>query len=794
MTADPLASSSGDTAAQPPTPTRTPTSPVFPSNVFETPKQNVGRLDESSGWTPRFAEEYSVFNATPGNLRGSRTPLPDFGPPTPYSNSTTQKRALSTEGLGLGVAVHVSESSSDPNLSLPPAEPSKVLRSSPVPRQGQTSGSSGAASENPESVEQAAKKARRGTIITESPGQAVTPPPTARKGGRKLAPKPDAAAMQNDQDYGRQAHFMASAQQQGMGSFVTTQDDMFGYPLQASAGPAPFPTQRSFWDADPGLAGMEIDFGGGANGAGVFQPPTPQQVPGPVDWTRTNHLLPDQDGTTGHSDVSAGANQTSLGSEPPVSMLVTSSADPSMFAASYPTPIDDPFGISDAGGAVNPGLLFSRPQSANMDAPFNQPIQVPNPNPAMVRGGQTDGAGPSVSKKAERGELRRSASARESTPRKTDHRALASSPTKESGRPGLSRSSSESRGKKTLGRPALPPLAPRPRSQLVSDAGIKATKPAVSQPQRPSGRSSPSKGAHHRPNHHGLPGLSPIRETPGPEMRTQAKFTIDANGRARVETTVIVVEQPSPSVAKRHSSYSATSRQQWDSSDDGDSSSTDDEPIIIPSRNTSFALPDPRKPTTIHPFHNAQRRSVDERSSTSYTSSHGPSQEAGDSDGETVVHELTPTRRASGDALSELQKLREMRQRQSNARPKRFGPGHYAAHPSTSPTTTSESSLRTPTTGARTRGIRCVCNRTGASRSELMIQCGSCEMYVHGQCVNITERTMPSIYICAFCADTPKVRGGRPRENGHLPGIAGPAGPSGPVTSPLAHKSLKSFR
>ncbi|KAL2167729.1 hypothetical protein VTG60DRAFT_860 [Thermothelomyces hinnuleus] len=789
MTADPLDSSSGDSAVQPPTPKRTPISPVFPSPVFETPKQNDGRLDEFSGSTPRFADEYSVFNATPGNLRGSRTPFPDFGPPTPYSSSTAQKRALSTDGLGLGVAVHVSESSSDPNLLLPPVEPSKVLRSSPVPRRSQTFDSSGAASENPESVEQAAKKARRGTIVTEPPGQAVTPPPTARKGERKLAPKPDTAAMQNDQDYGQQAHFMASAQQQGMGSFVTTQGDMFGYPLSASTGPTPYTTQRPFWDADTGLAGMEIDFSN-ANGAGVFQPPTPQQVPGPVDWARTNHLLPDQDGMAGHGDVSAGAHQASLGSQPPMSMLATSSADQSMFAASYPTPIDDPFGISDAGGAVNPGLLFSRPQSANMDASFNQPIPVPNPNPAMAHSGQTDSTGPSVSKNAERAELRRSASAKDPTPRKTDHRALANSPTKESGRPGLSRSSSENRGKKTSGRPALPPLAPRPRSQLVSNAGVNANKPVVSQPQRPSGRSSPSKSAHHHHHHHRLSSLSSIRETSGPEMRTQATFMIDANGRARVETTVVVVEEPSPSVAKRHSSYSVTSRQQWDSSDDDDSSSTDDEPIIIPSRDTSFALPDPRKPTTIHPFHNS-KRSISERSSTSYTSSHGPSQEAGDSDGETVVHKLTPTRRASGDALSELRKLRESRQKQSNSRLKRLGSSHYASHPSTSPTTMSESSLPTPTTDMRTRGIRCVCNRAGASRNELMIQCESCEMYVHGQCVSITERTIPSIYICAFCANTPNVRGGRPRENGRLPGTAGP---SGSVTSPLAHKSLKSFR
>jgi len=59
----------------------------------------------------------------------------------------------------------------------------------------------------------------------------------------------------------------------------------------------------------------------------------------------------------------------------------------------------------------------------------------------------------------------------------------------------------------------------------------------------------------------------------------------------------------------------------------------------------------------------------------------------------------------------------------------------------------------------------------------------SCEMFVHGQCVNLTDQTMPAIYICAFCANTPNMRGGRIRDNGHISGAR--------VTSPLAHKSFK---
>jgi hypothetical protein len=616
----------------------------------------------------------------------------------------------------------VNNLSPNPSLTLPPVEPSKVLRSSPTPLQTPTFDTSAVTSQRTGSPEYSAKKARRGTIVTEPQGQTATPPPSARKGERKLAPKLDTAAMQNDQDFGQQAHFMASAHQQGMDGFVTAQGDMFGYPLSAPAAP-PYGAQRSFWDPDPSLAGMDIDFS--ANGGGVFPPPTPHQGSGHVNWASANQLMPDQGGMAGHGDGHAPARngQHSLVSQPPMSMLVTSSADHSMFATSYPTPVEDPFGMNDAGGAVNPGLIFSRPQSANMDAvaSFHQGMPGLNTNMAVNQDSQMDSRGrPPSSKAAGRAELRRTASAKDATPRKQD-RASASSPIKETGRPGLSRSFSENRGKKTVSRPSLPPLAPRPRSQLVGNAGVNANKPLVSQPQRPSGRSSPSKNSQH---HHRLSSLSSIPETSGPEMRTQAKFMIDANGRARVETTVVVVEdEPSPGVVKRHSSYSVASHPSWDSDDD--SSSTDDEPIVIPSRNTSFALPDPRKPTTIHPFHDAQR-SISERSTTSYTSFQGGSQEAGDSDGETVVNELTPTRKASGDALSELRKLRETRQKQlSGSVQKRYVPSHYPIHPATSPTTMSDTSLPTPTpsTDARTRGVRCVCNSAAeASRNDLLVQ------------------------------------------------------------------------
>ncbi len=65
----------------------------------------------------------------------------------------------------------------------------------------------------------------------------------------------------------------------------------------------------------------------------------------------------------------------------------------------------------------------------------------------------------------------------------------------------------------------------------------------------------------------------------------------------------------------------------------------------------------------------------------------------------------------------------------------------------------------------------------------------SCEMWLHGRCINVTKRTLPSVYVCAFCVNTPNMRSGLGRDHGR-----GSASASASASSPLAHKSFKSFR
>ncbi|KAK0646182.1 hypothetical protein B0T16DRAFT_390661 [Cercophora newfieldiana] len=714
---------------QPPTPKQTPTSAIFPSPVFQTPRQNQDRFEESGGWTPRFAEEYSVFNATPGNLRGSQGQFADFAAATPFTPAlgAGQKRPLSAEGIAVEIAC-AKHFSQDPRIPLPPVEPSKQLKSSTSTGSTPVLGSTPNTEQGPGAAERSAKKARRDSAPQNSQGQTVTPPPSAHKSGRKLAPKLDTNEMQNDQGFG-QSDFMGNPQQQpGMGGFVTTPSDMFSYPLSAPAGAQAFGGQRSFWDADMG--GMDIDFS--TNGNNVFQ------SPGSANWA-TNQFLqgagPVHD--QGDENTPTGKRDHPMTSQAPMQTLGTSAAEQVLFAASFPTSMEDPFGIANNGGGVNPGLLFSRPPSSSLDLAFQAPAQLNTAPAPLAPHEMHTGRRVTAPKPSRRGELRRSASEVEIAPKKQD-RVTASSPIKPSGRPGLSRSLSESRGKNSMSRSSLPTLAPAPRAQPLTLNTAGAGRPVISQPKRGSGRTSPLKGHHQR-----LPSLSSIPETAGPRTRTHAKFMIDANGRARVETTVIVDDDDDapPTVRKRHSAQ-PLSRQRWASSEDDDDSSTDDEPIIIPSRNTSFALPDPLKPTSIHPFHSSQR-SVSERSTTSYTTFRS-SQDDGDSDRETVINDATPTGKTSGDAASELRKLRESRRMMPlSAKPRRHKPTHAL---------------------------------DGFEKSG-------------GKCVNLTEQTMPSIYICAFCANTPNMRGGRIRDNGYISGAMGPRG--GSATSPLAHKTFK---
>ncbi|KAI0902336.1 hypothetical protein F4806DRAFT_446611 [Annulohypoxylon nitens] len=766
MSGDQQTPSFGDPNAQPPTPKQTPTSVAFPNSVFETPKTNRASFDETSGWTPQFAEEYSVFNSTPGNLKGSsHSQFADFSISTPF-RSSNHKRPLSTDSIAAEIATHVTHFSPNPNL-LPPVDPSKRVPSSHNPLgAGQSPTEAGFR----KSSQQPPKKVCRDAA---QEVQTATPPPSTHKGQRRLAPKLQTGTMQND---GFEQEFVAGTpQQQNMPSFIaTTPTDMFGYPMSAPASAPSFGDSRMFWDPD--MSGMDLDFTTSAN---VFQTSGHRPMSS-QDWGKSNEIFQETGAVPPQSQENnpPAKKERVLAPKPPAPSLDTSMADTSMFSSSFTTSADDSFTMMNHGG-VDPGLLFTRPPSSHMEPatfdPMSQPplmqsFSQPEPEPVTL-----------VAKPPKRGAGRRPANTKESKAGKKANRASASSPIKPSERPGLSRSFSEKITRKPVGKTGnLPNLAPAARPTLQNVGRSASHGPG------PSGRVSPLKNQPHR-----LPSLLSIPETPAPRTQTSVKFTIDSKGRARAETTTVVIDNDTtPTVVRRRKEQRSKGRS-WASSED-DESSTDDEPIIIPSRNTSFSLPQPRRPS-IQSFHSSQR-SVSDQSTSSlgiYFNEPHPIDHDGESEAETVMNMAGGDN--LGDAASELRKVMENRQkRPSNLNNSFTSRATYNSSSSATPASIKTGNHHTPSAD-RVRRIRCVCNANSnhTGGNTYMVQCGSCDLWLHGKCINITRQSQPSVYICAFCANTPNAHGMRGSQVRR-----GAGGPSArvPATSPLARKSFKSFR
>lgn len=427
----------------------------------------------------------------------------------------------------------------------------------------------------------------------------------------------------------------------------------------------------------------------------MFQPPTPSshRHTGSFDWNSEIQLFQDPTAppSSNQENVQPSRQERILAPKPSTSGIVgTSAHDPSL-STSFAPMMDDPFAMINTGDAVDPGLLFSRPQSASMDADLSNMVQSGSAEAAIVQSGKTQG------------DARRSGSVRggKNTTKGPD-RAKASSPVKALGRPGLGRSVSENRGRKAVRRGSLPVLAPAARP--ASGPGLTASMSTGRLP----GRISPLKTQQR------LSSLASIPETsPQARQRTSVRFSIDAHGRATVETTLL--GGSNAPIARSQSSQDLSRHRSWSSPEED--SDTDDEPIIIPSRNTSFnasfALPDPRKP--VGSIFHSSRRSVSDRSNSN-------SANEAESEAETVVNEKPGK---VGDAASELRKVVEDRQKRSlrvgNSRSSqrslntnlRNFPGGII-----SPTSLTESSH-----GTDSHNVRCVCNNSKADESEgFMVQ------------------------------------------------------------------------
>lgn len=750
MSWDQQAYSFGNPNAQPPTPTQTPTSGQFPSPIaFQTPR-NSSSFENRGGWTPTFAEEYSVFNATPGRLTSAQQHFVETSTPRP-STASTQNRPLSEGDFAAELATHVHHLSPNPSLTLPPVDPSSQLPSSPGPY----SATQSHFDDNTNSQVTPSKPRKR--LEEAFSGQTATPPATKSKGSRKLAPKLATDTMQNES---QDSHYGASqtpTHPQNLMSFPSSSSEFF-YPMSAPATAPVFTNTKPFWDPDANMGGMDLDF---TDDPSMFSMGS-HRMSNSYDWGRSNQMFQETVNVpTPSPNIATQGEQSTIKRQRPLAPKVPASTTELLPSTMAPFEFnnvpasEDPFSPSALGG-VDPGLLFSRNNPVPMPSEF-QDVTLPPTRPVTSHVELKPYQHQLRESMRDQEELRERRTSREGSRSRRFERGTASSPVKGSARPGLQRSISDGRGR-------------RSQDRMLSRSST--------------GRISPVK--HQRPSN-----LMSIPETERPRTRTEVKFTIDANGRARTET--VLVEETSRT---SHGGPSARS-EGWESSQ-YDESSSDDEPILVPSRNTSFSLPQ-QKPPKMGNFDTSIRtHAIQRRSSGGYSQSESSSQRSFrrnslGSEAETVVDEDD----GSGDAAQALRKVMESRKkgqikarnpqhhRYSDSTPRRNSQyGNYSSSTNMSPTTITDPDGGATPSSTKSGMTRCVC---GNSDSEgLMILCESCDNWLHADCVGIDHRSLPPVYVCAFCAQTPNLRGGRIRE---------PAkGATRMGLSPLAHKSFKSFR
>lgn len=695
--------------------------------------------------------------------------------------STGKKRPLSAEGLALEIATHANHLSANPQ-SLPPVDPSRRLPSSPDPltlTHGTSTDPSAAPRASQQLGQRSAKRFRSSSsseaASRDAPqAQTATPPPSSR-GGRKIAPKLQTDIMQH-QNFVQPDFSNAPPTQHPQldTSFVTgSPEDVFGYPMGPATAP-PITGPRPFWGMDMDTTGMGIDVDISAAGADIFQNSqtqgTSDQTVNSLGWGSANQVF-QQTNLAGQqqqqSHVQAAQQNQSTRRERPLAPKTVTTSSPKFSHASpgqnysfgsFQMSMDDPFSTSP--GGVDPGLLFSQQSSLSM--PMEPSPQRPSSSAPIVNSGANE-----LSVPVPTNDIRRSKSIGAQGQRNQSARPPATlSPTKSSAvKPGLSRSFSESSkpGKRTVGggRPLLPTLAPAPVAvhQPSLPPPVASQNNALTHPRgvRSGGRRSPVKSSHH----HRLSSLTSIPEN---TIRTQArqrsaklasvKFVIGEDGRARTETVVDDEDDLEPAFPS--SNQSGSQRSSWagfpakpDDNDDECSSSSDDEPIIIPSRNTSFNFPEPprsssssfsRPPTATSNMSQSRRqRSVSERSSFSSSSfrrnpRNGPATSLVDQM-EIDQQEAPPppsTRPSTGGSLGDAAaELRKVMQAGTSKRPgvpaqaASSGSGGGSGHlqrltPGQRSSSSTISATPSPTHNPSQGQVRCVCNRPEAEVDGLL--------------------------------------------------------------------------
>lgn len=253
-------------SGQPPTPTGTPTSATFEQSFFSTPKAESSFYDPRVTWDT--ADPYALspqFFKTPKEA-SLRTPVRH------PSTASGLKRQLSGKDLEAEISSHVHHLSPNPNLSLPPVEPSRQLSSSPNPSSAKRSCL--------DAAERVTPNPKPGLALDtdsamRSAGSMQTPPPTSTSASRRRAQQAHVAKLVNESVV-TGARRMSSPglavvhnvdTSTGMVDASPQQfpclqfsPDVFGFPMPGPATAPICPQQKLFWDPEPNTDAMSVEF------------------------------------------------------------------------------------------------------------------------------------------------------------------------------------------------------------------------------------------------------------------------------------------------------------------------------------------------------------------------------------------------------------------------------------------------------------------------------------------------------------------------------------------------------
>lgn len=778
-------------AGEPPTPTKTPTSPNFFLNSFQTPKQGTRFYGPQSPWSPVFHSAVSPDLKTPTQL--------SFTTPTKSPTKISEfKRPSTGQDLETEIASHVHHLSPNPSLPLPPVEPSRQLSSSPNP--SSTSETKRRRLNTNESSITPLKTGfdhSAGTAMN-SAGSMQTPPPTSTSASRRKAQQAQVAQLVKESaEKGRRmsfpnfgkgdgAHGSTSQVEESPQQFPALQfsPDGFGFPMSGPATAPVYPQHKLFWDSEQGGDTMNNDF--------------------PMDETFTSFGMGIQKHLDPFASPSDHTNGMQFPTSPGFNLISTRNDNIATFASSShhesPSRKDTSARGKYAGNVVNPSLLFSSPSRAADVAAMPVVSQAIQDDALQPYAHQMRDAQIELEMQLARKPKRKRVPETDDSP--AVKAALLTLREDQTGRSGVERDHiddmieakalARSRSRNSYGHA-------KERRELGSRS---------LQKQRSLSRAHDSQ-----------------------RKSSSVTLTIDASGRAK---TVV------PDDTKR---ASRNGMEVESDSEDSESDSSSSSAEMVISQPQSFAFPsqkqkqpklgrffnDPKSHSqrssygsTLGLASTAQAPSARRTSSNLHTQHssqayNGAYNGAGRIDVESEAETVVDTDEDRGDAQSELKKVLQSRSQkkvskqairpesrdgfsgQRRAYPSQGGPlhpyyttgnhtpGHHGyrdPYNNISPTTITDPDMSTPTTGrdsnASGDSTRCVCHMI-EDFGEVMIQCESCRKWQHVSCLGFDPNKLPYVHLCVFCTgSTPNVRGGRVREPARA------AFP--PPSSPLAHK------